>query len=171
MANLLNFRMGAQERLAGTSLKGGTVYVTTDERAMYIDIDDNTRIRLGDFRIVASFEELQKQSDSWATTCLYYVTGSNALAYYNGTKWVLINDTEGLANNVENLISTVGKIQTQLAGLGEPGVAGSAKKYVDDADKAISDKIGAIADNATVLAVFSASALASAIISAFMASI
>lgn len=150
MANLLNFKMGLQQGLAGASLKGGTVYVTTDERAMYIDIDDNTRIRLGDFRIVASFEELQNQSDSWATTCLYYVTGSNALAYYNGSKWVLINDTEGLASNVEGLMATVAKIQKQLAGLGDPDTEGSAKKYVDDADKAISDKIGAIAADATV---------------------
>ena len=32
----------------------GTVYVTTDERAVYLDIDDTTRIRLGGFQSYAT---------------------------------------------------------------------------------------------------------------------
>jgi hypothetical protein len=44
---MLQFKMGLHDALPTTG-KAGTVYVTTDEKAMYVDISDTDRIRLGD---------------------------------------------------------------------------------------------------------------------------
>jgi hypothetical protein len=44
---MLQFKMGLHDALP-TNGKAGTVYVTTDEKAMYVDISDTDRIRLGD---------------------------------------------------------------------------------------------------------------------------
>lgn len=32
------------------AISEGTFYVTTDERALYLDVDDTTRVRVGDFQ-------------------------------------------------------------------------------------------------------------------------
>ena len=47
MANIA-FKKGLLANLPSTYTEG-TIYVTTDERAMYLDVDNSTRIRLGDF--------------------------------------------------------------------------------------------------------------------------
>ena len=44
MAEMLKFKKGLFEALPET-ISAGTVYVTTDEKAMYVDID-NQRIRI-----------------------------------------------------------------------------------------------------------------------------
>ena len=49
MANVL-FKKGLLAGLKDAPIKEGTIYVTTDERAMYLDIDAYTRIRLGDLK-------------------------------------------------------------------------------------------------------------------------
>ena len=41
----LQFKMGLHGSLKDTGIKAGTVYVTTDEKAMYVDINDTTVIR------------------------------------------------------------------------------------------------------------------------------
>lgn len=48
MANIA-FKKGLLANLPKAHTEG-TFYVTTDERAMYLDIDNSTRIRIGDFR-------------------------------------------------------------------------------------------------------------------------
>ena len=48
MANVL-FKKGLLANLP-SSYAEGTFYVTTDEKAMYLDVDSSTRIRLGDFQ-------------------------------------------------------------------------------------------------------------------------
>jgi len=51
MAEMLQFKRGLRKNLP-VALTPGTIYVTTDERAMYIDYTNeqgNQRIRLGDF--------------------------------------------------------------------------------------------------------------------------
>ena len=51
---MLQFKMGRFKDDQGNLIlnnapkKAGTVYVTTDEKAMYVDVDDSTRIRIGD---------------------------------------------------------------------------------------------------------------------------
>lgn len=42
---ILNFKMGEYKNLPTTKV-AGTVYVTTDEQAMYVDISNSKRIRM-----------------------------------------------------------------------------------------------------------------------------
>lgn len=88
MANVL-FKKGLLAGLSKAPIQEGTIYVTTDERAMYLDISDSQRIRLGDFIEVADIDSLP--TDGANVSALYYASKENVLAKYNGTKWVQIN--------------------------------------------------------------------------------
>lgn len=68
----------------------GTFYITTDEHAMYLDVDGATRVRIGDFQEFATLTALQANTNP-STTALYYVTELNCLAKWDGTKYVQIN--------------------------------------------------------------------------------
>lgn len=81
------------------ALTEGTFYITTDERAMYLDIDGTTRVRIGDFQEFATLTALQANTNP-STTALYYVTELNCLAKWDGTKYVQINLDTG-ATSVE----------------------------------------------------------------------
>lgn len=82
-----------------TAISEGTFYITTDERAMYLDIDGTTRVRIGDFQEFATLTALQANTNP-STTALYYVTELNCLAKWDGTKYVQINLDTG-ATSVE----------------------------------------------------------------------
>ena len=88
MANVL-FKKGLLAGLKDAPIKEGTIYVTTDERAMYLDIDASTRIRLGDFIEVADIDSLPSTGAN--VSALYYATKENVLAKWNGHNWVQIN--------------------------------------------------------------------------------
>lgn len=92
MANVV-FKKGKLATLPNT-YSAGTFYVTTDERAMYLDISDEARIRLGDFQEFASVTELAKNANP-NTTALYYVSDINCLAKWNGAEYVQINKDTG----------------------------------------------------------------------------
>lgn len=81
------------------AISEGTFYITTDERAMYLDIDGTTRVRIGDFQEFATLTALQANTNP-NTTALYYVTELNCLAKWDGTKYVQINLDTG-ATSVE----------------------------------------------------------------------
>ena len=68
----------------------GAFYVTTDERALYLDVDGSTRIRIGDFQEFANLEALQANTNP-STTALYYIADINVLAKWNGTNYIQIN--------------------------------------------------------------------------------
>ena len=78
MADMLKFKKGLWENLPESTV-AGTVYVTTDEKAMYVDIatGNNTegRIRIGDIIRVGTFNELQPP---FSDTAFYYVESENA---------------------------------------------------------------------------------------------
>lgn len=97
MANVA-FKKGLLAALPST-YKEGTFYVTTDERAIYLDVDGSTRIRIGDFQEVANIEALQGITNP-STTALYYVKDINVLAKYDGEKYVQINLDTG-ATSIE----------------------------------------------------------------------
>lgn len=97
MANI-SFKKGLLANLPKTFTEG-TIYVTTDERAMYLDIDDSTRIRLGDFQEFANLAALQENKNP-STTALYYITDLNVLAKWNGSAYTQINLDTG-ATSVE----------------------------------------------------------------------
>lgn len=68
----------------------GTLYITTDERALYLDLDAATRVRIGDFQEFATLAALQANVNP-STSALYYVTELNCLAKWDGSKYVQIN--------------------------------------------------------------------------------
>lgn len=81
------------------AISEGAFYITTDERAMYLDVDSTTRIRIGDFQEFATLTDLRANTNP-STTALYYVTELNCLAKWDGTKYVQINLDTG-ATSVE----------------------------------------------------------------------
>ena len=153
---LLNFKMGLQANLTQNSpaIAPGTIYVTTDERAMYIDVPEKGsvaahRIRLGDFRIYETFDALKKDKTDWSQSCLYYVADKNALARYNGTEWKLINDTASLESAIQGVASRVLALENKLDGFGTD--KGSVKTYVDGINTALGSRIDGVAGRATAL--------------------
>lgn len=91
MPHNVYFKKGELKNLPSTK-SAGTIYVTTDERAMYVDVNDSTRIRLGDFREYPTWEAIQAlDRTNLSTTALYYATQENILCKYTGTAWTQIN--------------------------------------------------------------------------------
>ena len=93
---LVNFKKGLLANLPATKTTG-TFYVTTDERAMYLDVDASTRIRLGDFQEFATVEALTANANP-NTTSLYYVSDINCLAKWNGSEYIQINRDTGMTS-------------------------------------------------------------------------
>ena len=94
----VSFKKGLLASLP-SSYAEGTFYVTTDERAIYLDVDGSTRIRIGDFQEFATLQALQANTNP-STTALYYITELNVLAKWNGTSYVQINLDTG-ATSIE----------------------------------------------------------------------
>lgn len=91
MPHNVYFKKGELKNLPSTK-SAGTIYVTTDERAMYVDVDDSTRIRLGDFREYPTWAEIQAlDKTNLSTTALYYATQENILCKYTGSAWKQLN--------------------------------------------------------------------------------
>lgn len=88
MASVM-FKKGLLANLPST-MSEGTFYVTTDERAIYLDVSADSRIRLGDFQEFATLADLQANTNP-STTALYYVADLNVLAKWNGSGYTQIN--------------------------------------------------------------------------------
>jgi hypothetical protein len=73
----VQFKRGLLQNLPQTYLDG-TIYVTTDEHAMYLD-QGNQRIRLGDFVPVNTVADLPAAGHAYETA-MYYVRQGNILA-------------------------------------------------------------------------------------------
>lgn len=93
---MVNFKKGLLANLPATKT-AGTFYVTTDERAMYLDVDASTRIRLGDFQEFATVDALKANTNP-NTSALYYISGINCLAKWNGSEYVQINKDTGMTS-------------------------------------------------------------------------
>lgn len=123
MADMLQFKKGLLAALP-TTKQAGTIYVTTDERAMYVDLDNSTRIRLGDFIEVAT-ETILKTDVSlrpFSTTALYYVTEGNKLLKYTGVvdqqhNFIQINSTSTIATDLAALTNRVSANETAIGEL------------------------------------------------------
>ena len=133
MANVL-FKKGLLKNLP-TEKVAGTIYVTTDERAMYLDVDASTRIRLGDFNEIPNLNALPDVSHAGGSpnpTGLYYSVAENVLARYDSVnkKWAQINPDNWFevksfaqslssakdASNVTTITATTTLIQKNEAG-------------------------------------------------------
>jgi len=126
---LVNFKKGLAANLPSTKSEG-TIYITTDERALYLDVDSSTRIRLGDFIEVANISALPASGAS--TTALYYAAAENVLAKWSGSAWVQINPdtkytfstptesgyTQGYVKIVSN-VSGADPVYVKVSGLGD----------------------------------------------------
>lgn len=142
-ATMLNFKMGELANLQKLTQKTpGTVYVTTDERAMYLDVDVNTRIRLGDAIIVVNKVTELANVQPWQAGAMYYATEDDVLVIYTGTAFKLVNeklinqvstiatDLTNTNSSLNSLVETVGTIGTKE---GEPDVVtvGNWLSYLD----------------------------------------
>jgi hypothetical protein len=115
MSNL-NFKWGPYANLENAALKEGTIYITTDEQSMYVDLkkeikqDDGTKkeevVRARIQGSVLYYDSVESFTNNttppYATDVLYFFrkigTGdsatTNALMAYNGEDWVQVNITK-----------------------------------------------------------------------------
>lgn len=143
MADLLRIRKGTHAGLEAITTKvPGTIYVTTDEKAMYVDISTTERIRLGQIIEVADQAAWATMKPPYSSEGFYYIVAQNALIKYTGDNvthsWKQINaptDLSGLIERVSDLETAVGSNGTTKTGI-----------Y-----KLIADNTTAIGNNATAI--------------------
>lgn len=106
MADNIRFKQGSLAALAGQSIANGTLWFTTDEGAIYLDVN-NERVRFGDYITVANIAALPQSGHAYESA-LYYAVAENVLAHWekpseahpNG-RWVQLN-AAGLSRIVVN---------------------------------------------------------------------
>lgn len=103
MANVF-FKRGTLSSLNNQPINNGTIYITTDERAMYVDIGEDQRIRLGDFVEYANWAAITAIENPNPHS-LYYANSENILAKWDATKrvWAQVNGQVA----INNLISRI----------------------------------------------------------------
>lgn len=142
MANV-SFKKGIASKLPA-SYAEGTFYVATDERAIYLDVSNDARIRIGDFQEFKNIAELNANVNP-SMTALYYVADINCLAKWDGSKYFQINRDTGVTS-VE--VTGAGNAVTAavIDATGRKLTLTKGATYVTDAevDAKIADKIGAI---------------------------
>lgn len=160
----LQFKKGAFASLP-TDIREGTIYVTTDEKAMYVDVDSETRIRLGQIVNFANLEKFKEYLNTtnppYSTEAFYYIEAENALLKWKSNnsnttvdgevvagEWVQINTTADVESLVTNLDTRVNANATAIAGL-QTTVNTIAGDYLKSTDKtALEDKISDAQDAA-----------------------
>lgn len=139
----VSFKKGLLANLPAAKA-AGTFYVTTDERAMYLDVDDSTRIRLGDFQEFANTTALMANANP-STTALYYVSDINCLAKWNGAEYVQINKDTGMTSiEVTGDGNAVTAAVYDATGRKLTLTKGATYMTAADVDGKISGKVGAI---------------------------
>lgn len=120
---MLKFKKGLWSKLPET-MSEGTIYVTTDEKAMYVDISDSQRIRLGDIVRLANMSEL---TPPYSTGPFYYIEEDNALLKYVETKdaegnvtsraWKQVNGTQELQAAITTNANAISALDERLTAL------------------------------------------------------
>lgn len=142
MANV-SFKKGIASKLPA-SYAEGTFYVATDERAIYLDVSNDARIRIGDFQEFKNIAELNANINP-SMTALYYVSDINCLAKWNGTKYVQINRDTGVTSvEVTGAGNAVTAAVIDATGRKLTLTKGATYVTAAEVDKKITDKIGAI---------------------------
>lgn len=127
---MLNFKYGLHTNLVAKDTNGnlkvpvnnGTIYVTTDEHAMYVDLNDS-RIRISQIVSLPTITEWQNLTPPYNTECFYYIIEANALLKCNGTnadgsgKWTQINSTAALESEISDIKTRLGTVETDLGTL------------------------------------------------------
>lgn len=97
-----------------TTWEAGALYITTDEQGMYFSKDGGAPVKLGN---IITYENLKDFTDNtkppYSADVFYYVTESNALLKYNGTKFVQLNKDYGA--DVAGLLAAIGDKEDSVA--------------------------------------------------------
>lgn len=124
----------------------GTFYVATDEHAIYLDVNDTDRIRLGDFQEFATLSALSANTNP-STTALYYVSDINCLAKWNGSKYIQINRDTGITSvEVTGSGNAVTAAVYDATGRKLTLTKGATYVTASEVDGKISAKVGEIGD-------------------------
>lgn len=139
---LLNFQYGQFSKLpAMSAATAGTVFVTTDEQAMYIDLPNKdgalARVRIGDIVVYQGTSQIEPPYHKG----FYYFIDENALMHYNEktSKWERINK-EADFSLVEAEIEALEKDLNTLSNNYETHVTTTAAKF-DSLDEAIAARV------------------------------
>lgn len=91
MADMIKFQQGSLSALSKQSIANGTLWFTTDEGAIYLDVN-GSRVRFGDYITVANVKALPEAGHAYESA-LYYAKEENVLARWdkNANKWVQLN--------------------------------------------------------------------------------
>lgn len=120
-------RKGLLENLADVPVVNGTLLFTIDEKAIYLDAN-NERRRIGNFIEVDSPDELYVDGDltnpnlsgtliPWSTNAFYYIPEENALLRWTGDQWVRINDTADADSLLASLQQQITTIEENISNL------------------------------------------------------
>lgn len=112
MAANVMFKRGLYKDLANAAKVDGHIYITTDERAMYVDYTDKEtgnleRIRIGDVIEVEKFADLPDFKVA-NTAALYYVHDGNMLLKSNGPtadNWAQLNAQQKITDLIGGLVA------------------------------------------------------------------
>lgn len=121
--SMLNFKYGLHNALPEYSAATqGTIFVTADEQAMYIDLpkiqnsegkEVGGRIRVSQIITLDNIADWQQLTPPYNTESFYYIINANALLKCNMIdgkyEWTQINSTATLDKTVEDLAVLVGK--------------------------------------------------------------
>ena len=142
MANL-SFKKGLLANLP-SAISEGTFYVTTDERALYLDINGSERIRFGDFQEFATLEALKANTNP-SQSALYYIASLNCLAKWNGSDYIQINlDTGATSFDVVGDGNAITAVSYDPATRKLTLTKGETFATPDDVSSAITEKVGEI---------------------------
>lgn len=137
---LLNFKHGllSNMKIDSPAINPGTVYITRDERAMYIDlppydkdgvVETAKRIRIGDLHTFEYLDEMKEAIKNDMTeltkSALYYAEKNNrtenkvinALLKWNGTEFIQLNEVSEVTANLNELSSSVAALNTRVGNL------------------------------------------------------
>ena len=172
---MLNFKYGLYKNLPKYDAnKLGTIFVTSDEHAMYVDLpitaeNPNGRVRLGQIISIPTANDWAQLKPPYSTDAFYYIVEANALLKYVGTKtgengstehdWRQINSTKLIEEQIaaltgrvkaiedENFAGKITAINQNIADLGETDKA--LTKAIEDlatADSTMDARIDARID-------------------------
>ena len=96
MADNIRFKQGSLAALVNQGISNGTLWFTTDEAAIYLDVNDK-RVRFGDYITVANIAALPQSGHAYESA-LYYAVAENVLARWEKPstdhpdgRWVQLN--------------------------------------------------------------------------------
>lgn len=170
---LLNFHYGLKSTMP-EAIVDGNLYVTTDERGLYVDLDSK-RIHISDLVQLTRAEFTALTAENVVASALYYVVDANALYKFTGVvdgklAWNHINSVAGvsellgkaddeanasgsafarIAQNAKDITANATAITTNTNSINainnaETGIYARAVGYVDDVNAAMDSRVDAL---------------------------